>query len=74
MKTKERKETIHETFARVLCSNCRNRLKCQEELIRRLDNSIKCYKYVKDKDVEGYKKPLSTTAKQLKPIMKGIAK
>lgn len=71
MKTKE---TIHETFARVLCSNCKNKFKCQEELTRRLDNSVKCYKYVKDKDVSGYKKQLCITAKQQKPIMKNILK
>lgn len=63
-------ETTYEAYARVLCSNCKNRKNCKEELRRRLDNTIKCYSYLKDKDIVGYKKPLVRLANQGKPLMK----
>lgn len=41
-------ETIHETYTRTLCSNCKNRYKCQEELRKRLDNTIRCNNYERE--------------------------
>lgn len=63
-------ETTYETYARVLCNNCKNRKICKEELRKRLDNTIKCYSYLKDKDLAGYKEPLVRLANQEKPLMK----
>lgn len=42
MKTKE---TIYETYVRTVCSICKNKDNCQEELRKRIDNSIKCFNY-----------------------------
>ena len=42
MKTKE---SIFEVFDREICSNCKKDKTCQEELRRRLDNTVKCYEY-----------------------------
>ena len=50
------KETIHETYIRTICSNCKNRHNCREELRIRLDNTVKCWEYVKDQNIEEYKK------------------
>lgn len=71
MKTKE---TIYETYIRTLCSNCKNRNLDLCEIRRQIDGTLNCCYYIKDKDVKGYKKPLITTAKQHKPIMKNILK
>ena len=38
-------ENIFETFIREICSNCKKDKYCQEELRRRLDNTVKCYEY-----------------------------
>ena len=45
-------ETIFETYARTVCANCKNRKECQEELRQRLDGSIKCDKYERNKEDE----------------------
>lgn len=63
-------ETTYEIYARELCSNCKNRKTCKEELRKRLDNTIRCDSYLKDKDIDGYKKPLVRLASQGKQIMK----
>ena len=42
-----KEETIFETYARTVCSICKNKEQCNEELRIRLDNSIKCDKYEK---------------------------
>ena len=48
MKTKE---SVFEIFNKEICCNCKNGKYCQEELRKRLDNTIKCYKYERiDKD------------------------
>ncbi len=63
-------ETIYETYIRTICSNCKNRHNCKEELRKRLDNTVKCWEYIKDKQIAGYKQPLIRLAEQLKPLMK----
>ena len=63
-------ETIYETYTRTLCSNCKNKNICKEELRIRLDNTIKCDSYIKDKQKQGYKQFQERTAKQKKPIMR----
>jgi hypothetical protein len=50
-------ETIHETYTRILCSNCKNRYKCQEELRKRLDNTIRCDKYETENKIQRKKQP-----------------
>lgn len=42
------KETIYETYTRQMCSNCKNRDKCQEELRKKIDNTIRCDKYERE--------------------------
>jgi len=71
MKTKE---TIYETYIRTLCSNCKNRNTDMCEIRKDINGTLKCCYYVKDKHTQGYKKPLTTTANQHKPIMKNILK
>ena len=41
-------ENIFDVFIREICSNCKKRKKCQEELRIRIDNSIKCYEYERE--------------------------
>lgn len=43
-------ETIFETYARTVCANCKNRKECQEELRQRIDGSIKCDEYERNKE------------------------
>lgn len=42
-------ETIFETFTRTVCANCKNK-ECKEELRRRIDGSIKCDEYERNKE------------------------
>lgn len=63
-------ETIYETYKRTLCSNCKNRKKNLCEIRRNINNSLQCCYYIKDKEIEGYKKAEKITAKQQKPIMR----
>lgn len=64
------KETIYETYTRTLCSNCKNRNTNLCEIRKRIDGTLKCCYYVKDKDMQGYQKQLCRTANQCKPIMR----
>lgn len=63
-------ETIHETYTRILCSNCKNRYKCQEELRKDIKGTLKCCYYIKDKQTQGYRKFEGRLANQNKPIMR----
>lgn len=63
-------ETIYETYEKEICSNCKNRDICKEELRIRLDNTIKCDSYIKDKQKRGYKQFQGRLEKQEKPIMR----
>lgn len=38
-------ETIYETYVRTICRNCINKETCNEELRKRIDNTIKCDSY-----------------------------
>lgn len=56
-------KTAEETYVQYLCKNCKNKdtnLCC---IKRKIDNTLYCESYVKDKDLEGYKKTLYRTAK-----------
>ena len=63
-------ETIYETYIRQLCSNCKNRELNLCEIRKNINNSLQCCYYIKDREIEGYKKAEKITAKQQKPIMK----
>lgn len=38
-------ETIYETYVKKVCSTCKNKEACNEELRRRIDGSIRCEGY-----------------------------
>ena len=38
-------ETIYETYTRTVCKICKNQKECQEELRKRIDNTMKCEKF-----------------------------
>lgn len=63
-------ETIYETYTRTLCSNCKNRKTNLCEIRKDINGTLKCCYYIKDKDVEGYKKAETITAKRQKALMK----
>ncbi|MBQ3415954.1 MAG: hypothetical protein IJH39_11615 [Clostridia bacterium] len=43
-------ETLEQAYVRTVCSLCKNRENCQEELRRKIDGTIKCEKYKKIKE------------------------
>lgn len=62
-------KTAEETYVQYLCRNCKNKhidLCC---IRRKIDNTLYCESYKKDKELEGYKKPLDKTAKFDKCVM-----
>lgn len=52
------KETIYESFVNTICSNCKNRSKDQCHIVRKIDGTLSCIYYEKEKEVEGYKEPV----------------
>lgn len=38
-------ETIYETYTRTVCSICKNKKNCNEELRKRIDNTLQCEKF-----------------------------
>lgn len=58
-----------------LCNTCKQE-KCNKKIVVVQEEktiTIKCLEYVKDKEkIEGYKKPLTRTAKLGPTLMKGI--
>lgn len=71
MKTKE---TIYETYIRVICKNCKNKQSDLCEIRRCLNGNLQCIYYEKDKELKGFKEFKGRTANQSKPIMKNINK
>lgn len=69
-------KNIYERFSEELCSNCKNKYKCEEELRQRLDGTLYCELYERENKQDGYKDKIkiNVTAKKQKPIMKGIDK
>lgn len=69
-------KNIYEKFSEELCSNCKNKYKCTEELRQRLDGTLCCELYERVTKQEGYKDQIkmTITANRNKPIMKGIDK
>ena len=77
---RNKKESIYETYARILCPKCENKNNDKDlcKITIRLDNSVKCDNYKicmqnKCNTCKNNKKCWNgTTAKKHKPIMKGI--
>lgn len=63
-------ETIYETYTRTLCSNCKNRKSDLCEIRKNINRTLKCCYYIKDKEVEGYRKFEGRLVNQRKPIMR----
>lgn len=63
-------ETIYQTYTRALCSNCKNKELDLCEIRRDIKGTLKCCYYVKDKDIQGYKKFEGRLANQGKPTMR----
>lgn len=60
-----------EEYKKYICSNCSG--KCEKGIIiveEKGTKSAKCADYKKKNEIEGYKKPIMRTAKQIKPIMR----
>lgn len=38
-------ETVYQTYVKTVCKKCKHKGQCNEELRKRLDNTIKCDKY-----------------------------
>ena len=51
------KETIYESFVNKICSNCKNRSKDQCHIVRKIDGTLSCVYYEKQKEEEAYKEP-----------------
>ena len=62
-------KNIFEIYTKEICTNCRNRKECQEELRKRIDGSIKCDYYERESQNEGYKKQKQITTKRNKSLM-----
>lgn len=63
-------ETIHETYKRQICSNCKNRNENLCNIRKDIKGTLKCINYIQDKQYKGYKQFQGRTAKQEKPIMR----
>lgn len=53
-----KKETIYECFINKLCTNCANRDKDLCHIVRKINKSIGCEYYEKDKPIQGHKEPI----------------
>ena len=62
-----------ERFLEEICSNCKGREKKDCEIRKKLDGTLYCEPYERASRPEKKKKQyMDITAKQLKPIMKGL--
>lgn len=66
-------KNAYERFLEEICINCKDRAKKDCEIRRRLDGTLYCEPYERASRPEKKKKQyMDITAKQLKPIMKGL--
>ena len=66
-------KNIYERFLEEICSNCKDREKKDCEIRKRIDGTLYCEPYERASRPEKKKKQyMDITAKQLKPIMKGL--
>lgn len=54
-------KTAEETYVQYLCKNCKNKHTDLCCIRRKIDNTLYCESYEKDKNLEGYKRPLDKT-------------
>lgn len=50
--------TMEEVYVKYLCSNCKNENMEECEIRKRIDKTTYCYGYIKDKELQGYQKPI----------------
>ena len=66
-------KNIYERFLEEICNNCKNRERKDCEIRKRIDGTLYCEPYERENRPEKKKKQyMDITAKQLKPIMKGL--
>ncbi len=65
-------KTAEETYVQYLCRNCKNKHTDLCCIVRKINNTLYCEKYVKDKEVKGYKKILYRTAKYERCVMQRL--
>lgn len=60
-------------YTEEICSNCKNKEKADCKIVERIDNTIYCEFYKRaNKAKKKKKRYIDVTAKQNKPIMKGL--
>lgn len=66
-------KNTYERFIEEMCSNCKDKEKKDCEIRKRIDGTLYCEPYERASRPEKKKKQyMDITAKQLKPIMKGL--
>ena len=66
-------KNTYERFIEEMCSNCKDKEKKDCEIRKRIDGTLYCEPYERASRQEKKKKQyMDITAKQLKPIMKGL--
>lgn len=66
-------KNAYERFLEEMCSNCKDKEKKECEIRKRIDGTLYCEPYERASRPEKKKKQyMDITAKQLKPIMKGL--
>ncbi len=55
-------ENIFKKFSKEICTNCINRKECQEELRIKLDGSVKCDRYEREKE----KQPIGVLVRMMR--------
>ena len=65
-------KNTYERFIEEICSNCKDKEKKDCSVVTRIDNTLYCDLYERVSRPEKKKKPEIVTAKQSKPLMKGL--
>lgn len=67
-------KTPEEAYVKYLCKNCKNKHTDLCCIVRKINNTLYCENYEKDKELKGYEKTPSRTAKYEQCIMKKLNK
>ena len=65
-------KNAYERFVEEICINCKDREKKDCEIRKRIDGTLYCEPYERASKPKKKKKPEIVTAKQSKPLMKGL--
>lgn len=65
-------KNTYERFIEEICSNCKDKEKKDCEIVKRIDGTLHCELYERANRPKKKKKPEIVTAKQSKPLMKGL--